>query len=95
MRALSRGTEQLNKWTLERLERRHSIGGKGLLSDSEKLGFALERIPGPGVLPPLEPDEYQLPSGIEIEELAKEVGRLNRRILMKNEERLRPAELKS
>ena len=74
----------LSKWTRTRLEARHS-GSKGhLIEDAEKLGLALERIPGPGTPIPLLADEYGLPDLDDIAGLSNEVNVLKRRVMLAN-----------
>lgn len=74
----------LSKWTRTRLEARHS-GSKGhLIEDAEKLGLALERIPGPGTPIPLLADEYALPDLDDIVGLSNEVNVLKRRVMLAN-----------
>ena len=67
-----------NKWMKLRLEARHS-GAKGnFIRDTQSLGNALSRIPGPGFALPLSKDDKPLPSSQEIELLSKEVDILLR-----------------
>ena len=65
-----------NKWMKSRLEARHS-GSKGnFLQDTENLGNALNRIPGPGFALPLNKDDKDLPNLQDLAELSNEVEKL-------------------
>jgi hypothetical protein len=67
-----------NEWMKLRLEARHS-GAKGdFIQDTQSLGNALSRIPGPGFALPLIKDDKPLPSSQDIELLSKEVDILLR-----------------
>ena len=70
---LATGLKRYQNWIKRRLEARHKAGKDNLILDSETLGNALQRIPGPGFKVPLEKDEKVLPGFDEIEELSAEV----------------------
>jgi hypothetical protein len=70
---LATGLKRYQNWMIRRLEARHKAGKDNLILDSETLGNALQRIPGPGFKVPLEKDEKVLPGFDEIEELSAEV----------------------
>jgi len=76
IRSLDLCARQLSKWTRSRLIARHSTPRGGLLLNSEILGVALERIPGPGHHLPLKADDYQLPDDDDFEGLASEINNL-------------------
>jgi len=73
---LENTAHRLSKWTRNRLIARHSTPRGGLLLDSELLGAALERIPGPGHHLPLTSDDYPLPEVDDLEGLRKEITNL-------------------
>ncbi len=68
------------RWMRNRLEHRHSSSSGIFLQDARALGVALERIPGPGVRVPLEPDTMQLPK--EMEELGKLASELEHSLVL-------------
>ncbi len=70
---LATGLKRYQNWIKRRLEARHKAAKDNLMLDSETLGNALQRIPGPGFKVPLEKDEKVLPGFDEIEELSAEV----------------------
>ena len=70
---LATGLKRYQNWIKRRLEARHKAAKDNLILDSETLGNALQRIPGPGFKVPLEKDEKVLPGFDEIEELSAEV----------------------
>ena len=70
---LATGLKRYQNWIIRRLEARHKAAKDNLILDSETLGNALQRIPGPGFKVPLEKDEKILPGFEEIEELSAEV----------------------
>ena len=70
---LATGLKRYQNWIKLRLEARHKAAKDNLILDSETLGNALQRIPGPGFKVPLEKDEKILPGFDEIEELSAEV----------------------
>ncbi len=70
---LATGVKRYQNWIKRRLEARHKAAKDNLILDSETLGNALQRIPGPGFKVPLEKDEKILPGFDEIEELSAEV----------------------
>ena len=80
--ALSNYATELSKWTRVRLEARHSGAIGNLLEDSQTLGEALIRIPGPGVALPLDADDYDLPAPDDLDSLSNEVNVLGRRIML-------------
>jgi len=70
------GLKRYEDWIKMRLEARHKASKNSLILDSEILGKALDRIPGPGFKVPLQKDEKELPALDSIEELADEVEAL-------------------
>ena len=70
---LATGLKRYQNWIKLRLEARHKAAKDNLILDSETLGNALQRIPGPGFKVPLEKDEKILPGFDQIEELSAEV----------------------
>ena len=68
------------RWMRNRLEHRHSSSSGIFLQDARALGVALERIPGPGVRVPLEPDTMQLPK--DMEELGILASELERSLVL-------------
>ncbi len=72
--------EGYQRWMRNRLEHRHSSSSGVFLQDARVLGVALQRIPGPGVRVPLEPDTMQLPK--EMEELGILASELERSLVL-------------
>ena len=73
---IASGLKRYQNWVKMRLEARHKASKNNLILDSQTLGRALERIPGPGFRVPLEKDEFELPAINEIAELTAEVDKL-------------------
>ena len=67
------GLKRYQNWVKMRLEARHKASKNSLILDSETLGKALERIPGPGFKVPLHKDDKELPAPSDIDELTDEV----------------------
>ena len=67
------GLKRYQNWVKIRLEARHKASKNSLILDSETLGKALERIPGPGFKVPLHKDDKELPAPSDIDELTDEV----------------------
>ena len=67
------GLKRYQNWVKIRLEARHKASKNSLILDSETLGKALERIPGPGFKVPLHKDDKELPAPGDIDELTDEV----------------------
>ncbi len=73
---LDKVAEQLQQWTIQRLERRHcSLEGK-LADTSQRLAEKLDEIPGSGFNLPRGIDNAALPSVDDIEAISKQVRRL-------------------
>ena len=70
---LVNGLKRYQDWVKIRLEARHKASKDSLILDSETLGKALERIPGPGFKVPLHKDDKELPALNDIDELTEEV----------------------
>ena len=73
---LSSFANKLANWTKERLQYRGLSSSGKLLADSEVLGNALSRIPGPGIAIPLDPDSISLPTFKDSDELKSEIEKL-------------------
>ncbi|MBN17229.1 MAG: hypothetical protein CMB37_03610 [Euryarchaeota archaeon] len=74
--------KKLEKWTGERLARRRESGGAGLLKDAVVLGERLQDIPGPGLMIPLNSDQYILPTHDDVEGLSNALTRLERSVML-------------
>ena len=70
---LVNGLKRYQNWVKIRLEARHKASKNSLILDSETLGKALERIPGPGFKIPLHKDDKELPARNDIDELTEEI----------------------
>ena len=70
--------KSLSEWTAIRLSARNKGSGEGLLPDSEELGVALNRIPGPGISIPLSKDNLALPPTNDIVGLNEAIRKLER-----------------
>ncbi len=70
---LVNGLKRYQNWVKIRLEARHKASKNSLILDSETLGKALERIPGPGFKIPLHKDDKELPALNDIDELTEEI----------------------
>ena len=66
---LIKSANSIKKWTRNRLSARHQPSTGNLLLDAKVLGEVLHRIPGPGLVVPLEKDELPLPSAKDLHEL--------------------------
>ena len=73
---IASGLKRYQNWVKMRLEARHKASKNNLILDSQTLGRALERIPGPGFRVPLEKDGLELPAINDIAELTAEVDKL-------------------
>jgi hypothetical protein len=73
---LANNTKKIKRWMRVRLEHRHSGSSKDFLTDANKLGEALRRIPGPGHPVPLAADEKELPDADDLAMLETEVAAL-------------------
>ena len=69
MKNLIKSANSIKKWTRNRLSARHQPSTGNLLLDAKVLGEVLHRIPGPGLVVPLEKDELPLPSAKDLHEL--------------------------
>ncbi|MDP7329257.1 MAG: hypothetical protein QF612_05370 [Candidatus Thalassarchaeaceae archaeon] len=74
--------KKLENWTTERLSRRHSSSGEGLLKDAKALGERLADIPGPGAAMPLEMDGFKLPDTQDLEGLTAAIKRLEKSVML-------------
>ena len=73
---LDKVAEQLQQWTIQRLERRHCSLEGNLADTSQRLAEKLDEIPGPGFNLPRGIDNAALPSVDDIEAISKQVRRL-------------------
>ena len=73
---LSKNLSKYKNWVKLRLESRHNTSSDNLLTDSVKLGKALDRIPGPGFRVPLGKDDFELPNANDLEGLESSVNSL-------------------
>ena len=73
---LDKVAEQLQQWTIQRLERRHCSLEGNLADTSQRLAEKLDEIPGPGFNLPRNIDDAKLPSIGDIETISKQVERL-------------------
>ena len=74
--------KKLETWTAERLSRRHSGSGNGLLNDAKTLGKKLADIPGPGFTMPLEMDKFPLPEINDLEGISVAIKRLEGSVML-------------
>ena len=74
--------KKLENWTAERLSRRHTSSGQGLLKDAKALGERLADIPGPGAAMPLELDQFKLPDEQDLEGLTAAIKRLEKSVTL-------------
>ena len=74
--------KKLENWTAERLSRRHTSSGHGLLKDAKALGERLADIPGPGAAMPLELDLFKLPDVRDLEGLTAAIKRLEKSVTL-------------
>jgi hypothetical protein len=74
--------KKLDNWTTERLSRRHTSSGQGLLKDAKALGERLADIPGPGAAMPLELDQFKLPDVRDLEGLTTAIKRLEKSVAL-------------
>ena len=65
-----------NQWVRMRLEARHMGASGTFFEDANRLGTALQRVPGPGVRVPLYADTYPLPEPSNLNELRQQTDRL-------------------
>ena len=65
-----------NQWVRMRLEARHMGASGTFFEDANRLGTALQRVPGPGVRVPLHADTYPLPEPSNLNELHQQTERL-------------------
>jgi len=73
---LDKVAEQLQHWTIQRLERRHCRTEGNLANTSKRLAEKLDEIPGPGFNLPRGLDDSKLPDVGDIDAISKQVGRL-------------------
>jgi len=73
---LDRVAEQLQHWTIQRLERRHCSIEGDLANTSKRLAEKLDEIPGPGFNLPRGLDDVKLPNVGDIDAISEQVGRL-------------------
>lgn len=73
---LDKVADQLQQWTVQRLERRHCSLEGNLADTSQRLAEKLDEIPGPGFNLPRDTDETELPNVGDIEAISEQVGRL-------------------
>ncbi len=73
---LDKVAEQLQQWTIQRLERRHCSLEGNLADTSKRLAEKLDEIPGPGFNLPRGIDDVKLPDIGDIDAIAEQVGRL-------------------
>jgi len=73
---LDKVAEQLQQWTIQRLERRHCSLEGNLSDTSQRLAEKLDEIPGPGFNLPRNIDDAKLPNIGDIETISKQVERL-------------------
>ena len=74
--------KKLDNWTAERLSRRHTSSGQGLLKDAKALGERLADIPGPGAAMPLELDQFKLPNAQDLEGLTAAIKCLEKSVTL-------------
>ena len=65
-----------NQWVRMRLEARYMGASGTFFEDADRLGAALDRVPGPGVRVPLHADTYPLPEPSNLNELRQQTERL-------------------
>ncbi len=70
---LIKSSNAIKVWTKNRLSARHQPTSGNLLQDAKILGEVLHRIPGPGLVVPLEKDVQDLPSAKHLDELENAV----------------------
>jgi hypothetical protein len=73
---LDKVADQLQQWTVQRLERRHCSLEGNLADTSQRLAEKLDEIPGPGFNLPRDTDETELPNVGDIEAISEQVRRL-------------------
>jgi hypothetical protein len=73
---LDKVAEQLQHWTIQRLERRHCPIEGNLADTSKRLAEKLDEIPGPGFNLPRGLDDLKLPNVGDIDAISEQVGRL-------------------
>ena len=73
---LGLNTKKIKRWMRSRLEHRHTGSTEDFLDDAERLGEALQRIPGPGFSVPLKADKKELPDASDLSMLRQEVTAL-------------------
>ena len=69
-------SEQLQHWTIQRLERRHCSVEGNLADTSKRLAEKLDEIPGPGFNLPRGLDDMKLPDVGDIDAISEQVRRL-------------------
>ena len=74
--AISEIIPKYNQWVRMRLEARHMGASGNFFEDANRLGAALQRVPGPGVRVPLQSDAYPLPEVSNLNELRQQTERL-------------------
>ncbi len=73
---LDKVADELQKWTAQRLERRHCSLEGNLAGISKRLAEKLDEIPGPGFNLPRDTDETKLPDVGDIRAISEQVRRL-------------------
>lgn len=73
---LGKVADQLQQWTVQRLERRHCSIEGDLADTSQRLAEKLDEIPGPGFNLPRGIDDAKLPNIGETKAISEQVGRL-------------------
>ncbi len=73
---LDKVAEQLQHWTIQRLERRHCSAEGKLADTSKRLAEKLDEIPGPGFNLPRGLDDVKLPIAGDIDAISEQVARL-------------------
>ena len=73
---LGEAIPKYNQWVRMRLEARHMGASGDFFEDANRLGTALNRVPGPGVRVPLKADVLPLPETTNLNELKQQTERL-------------------
>ena len=73
---LGEAIPKYNQWVRMRLEARHMGASGDFFEDANRLGTALNRVPGPGVRVPLKADVLPLPETSNLNELKQQTERL-------------------
>ncbi|MDP7043484.1 MAG: hypothetical protein QF807_05650 [Candidatus Thalassarchaeaceae archaeon] len=78
LRRLEAVGDELLKWTVQRLERRHCSSDGNLLDASKRLAAKFDEIPGPGFDLPRQIDTVDLPTANDLQAILKEVKLLEK-----------------